>query len=253
MPSSRPDVILDTWRIVTSAATLPPQAPTPTRRPLQIGLGAIAIATGTLVFALLRAPGGISPGSTPAGSGSEMPSTLVALTSPGPTITSIPTYTPALSPSAVPSEPAGPGGTCTASQFDLGKATNGWFYTTFVSQKNGVSQPFHNTGNACLLVLPATIFVARTGGEPVPVSVSIVDGKKSFSLGAGAFGTIDLTATWSTGYVAPGQTPEPCAGRIEGVTEVQVPVASGRVLINLGVTWREVCASPPSLTITVMR
>ncbi len=240
MPGSRAQEIIDEWRAVTRVPSLPERAPRPSRRPVQVGVGATALAAGALVLVLLLGTVSLSPGSTGKPE-SPMPTTPVAIASASPQLT--------VPPSATPSDPPG-AGSCSADQLVLAEATNDWFFTTVGSQKNGVSQPFSNRGGACLLVLSNSIFVARSSGAPIPVEVMVV-GKNSYSLAVGDTGSIELTATWSTGDVIPGQTPGPCEGSIEGVRSVEVPVASGRLLINLGTVWREVCSSPASVTITV--
>jgi len=249
MPSSRADDIVDAWRSIASAVALPAHAPVPKPRPIGIEFGALAIASVLLIASLLRAPVGGTPGSGPGQSEAAMQPTLVA----DETLVAgaTPSSTTAVVPSPSSSDAENPGGTCHGSQFDLGDATNYWFFTTYLSQKNGVSQAYLNAGPACVLVLPTTLFVARNGGAPVPVAAAIVD-KTTFMLKAGEHGSIELTATWSTGNVEPGQTPEPCDGAVQGVRQAQVPVAEGRLVIDLGVTWREVCATPASLTITLL-
>jgi hypothetical protein len=154
-------------------------------------------------------------------------------------------------PSARPSEPGWPDGSCAGEQFELGIATNDWKFSTLISLKNVVKQPFRNLGPACTLALSDHLYVAGSGGDIVPVAATVLAKSPVVSLAPDERGYFELAATWPTGEVVGGQTPPPCNGAVQGVRQVEIPAAVDRIVIDLGTVWEEVCSSPASVTISV--
>jgi len=186
---------------------------------------------------------------------------LAVVIAPSPTPTAAPTATG--SPAPLPS----PGGTCSAGQFVLGTATNGYTFGAAYWRHTYLDQRLRNAGGACVLNVPAMIGVASATGPFQAVRVNNVGYKvcgnsachyvspPSYKIRSGQSLTIGFDTSWWVGandangmplYTAP-----PCPGAVKDVTRVEFPLASGAVMIDLGTVWREVCASPVSVSITV--
>lgn len=154
-----------------------------------------------------------------------------------------------------------PGGTCSASQIVLGAATYGYGFGSFGTMVVFVTQPLRNVGGDCVLHLPVVIGVAPPTGPFVSVTVidagtTMLSGDNSPEMSArirsGESMSIVLGDSWwgDPNGIPSGSAP-PCAGGIRDVTRVEFPFASGTKQIDLPTTWREVCSSPASVTVTL--
>ncbi len=244
MSPSRTTVILEAWRAVADAASLPSAAPKPSRSAYPFGIAGTAVAVVILLVALVSR-GGWSPGEPTGGaSGSE------SSTTPSATVTLAPSSTVVVPPSRVP----GVAGTCSASQFVLGKATSAPGFGTVGTTSVYVTQPLRNTGGDCVLDLPATIRVASATGAFQPVTVVNAGTGTSFTIRSGQSVSIVLGAWWWIGGSADNGTllsAPPCTDPISDITRVEFPVALGSIQIDLGTVWHEVCSSPASVSVTV--
>jgi len=106
MSPFRTPEILDEWRAVADAASLPWEAPRPSRSAHPFGIAGTAVAV-VILFVALLARGGWSPGEPTGGATGSGSSTT-----PSATVAVAPSSTVVVSPSQVP----GAGGTCSASQ-----------------------------------------------------------------------------------------------------------------------------------------
>ncbi len=243
MSPSRITRILDEWRAVADAASLPSEAPRPSRSAYPLGVAGTAVAVVIVLVALL-ARGGWSPGETttgPSGSGSS--------TTPSATFPVAPTST-VVAPSQVPSA----GGTCSESQFVPGKATSAPGLGSVGTTSVFVTQPLRNTGGVCVLGLPRAIRVASASGLFQSVTVVNAGTATSFTIRSGQSVSIVLGAWWSTGGSTESGTPLAaplCIDPISDVTRVEFPLARGSIQIDLGTVWHQVCPSPASLSVTV--
>lgn len=169
-----------------------------------------------------------------------------------------------------------PGGTCSASEFVLGAARSGYTFSTVVSRHAYLDQPLRNAGGACVLNVPAMIGVASATGPLHAVRVNNIGyevcvnnacnfvSPPSYRIRSGQSLTIGFSVSWWTGADdangMPLDTPPPCPGAVEAVTRVEVPLASGAIMIDLeaaireagsSVPWHEVCAARDSIPLTI--
>jgi hypothetical protein len=162
-----------------------------------------------------------------------------------------------LVPSATPSSTPLPsaGGTCSASQFVLGTPTSSYGFGTLGSTVVFVTVPLRNTGSSCVLALPEVIGVASATGpfESVPVTRSGI--ATSLASDAGGNVQVVIRSSWwievrdSNGnLIGPG----PCANPIASISRIEFPFASGSTEIDLPTTWRDVCSSPPSVSVALV-
>lgn len=208
-----------------------------------------------------------APISLAAGTSTTPPATAPAVT----VRTATPTPTEIVSSAPLP----GPGGTCTASQLVLGTARSGFTFSTVFSRHAYLDQPLRNAGGACVLSVPAMIGVASATGPFQAVRANNIGyevcvnsachfvSPPSYAIRSGQSLTIGFGVSWWVGandengspYPAP-----PCPGAVDDVTRVEFPLASGAITINLesaipeagsSVPWREVCASPDSISLTI--
>jgi hypothetical protein len=158
--------------------------------------------------------------------------------------------TPTVSPA--PSLP-NPGGTCSASQFVLGKAINdGPGFAALGTSDDFITEPLRDVGGNCVLRLPATIGVASATGPFQAVRVLNAGIVTAVSASSGGNVSIVLGASWPIPWMLAqdGRTPPPCAGAISDVSRVEIPLASGSLQIELGTVWPEVCPDPASVSLT---
>jgi hypothetical protein len=255
MSQSRTTEILEAWRSVADSAALPAEAPRQSRSVLPMGIAGAAVAVAVVLVALL-VRGGSTPGVPIGGAISSSPSA-----SPSATVRAVtPSPTAVASPVALPN----PGGTCSASQIVVGKATYSYGYGTIGTTSVYVTLPLRNVGGDCVLHLPAVIGVApATGpfeavsvedngtesatGENSPAqSVRILSGR-SLSIVLGAWWRIDtLRPENGTPFPAP-----PCLNPISDVTRVAFPFATGRIQIDLPTVFNQICSSPASMSLTI--
>ena len=171
----------------------------------------------------------------------EAPEALLAL---GPTPTALPA-------GSLPN----PGGTCSASEFALGTPTYSYGYGTLGSTVVFVTVPLRNTGPSCLLELPGTIGVAAAGGPFSAVSVTNIGIAPAWSSESGQSLPLVLGASWWAGLRDANGNPvgsaPPCVDPILDVTRLELPFAVGSAVVDLPTTWREVCSSPASVSITL--
>lgn len=245
MADSRTQEILEAWRAVADAAVLPQRAPKPARRAGPFGLALAALAL-SLVIVVLASRGYEAGRQGAAGSG------IASVPSAAPSMT-IPTPTPGSTATASPAPLASVGGTCTASQFVLGTATNAGEFGTLGTIRMIVTQPIRNAGASCVVEVPTMIGVASDAGPFEPVAVLNRGTATSFVIGAGQAASIVFEARWwmLSGPDSSAMTPPPCIDPIKHVTRAEVPLAAGIIEIDLGTVWREVCTSPPSVWLTV--
>ncbi len=244
MSSSRTTEILDEWRAVADAASLPSKAPRPSRSAYAFGIAGTAVAVVTLLVALF-VRGGWSPGEPTGGATGSGSSTT-----PSATVPAAPSSTVVASPSEVP----GVGGTCSASQFTLGEATSAPGFGTVGTTSVYVTQPLRNAGGDCVLELPATIRVASATGPFQSVTVVNAGTATSFTIRSGQSVSIVLGAWWWTGGSTENGTPlsaPPCTDPITDITRVEFPLVLDSIQIDLGTVWHEVCSSPASVSVTV--
>ena len=219
----------------------------------------------------------------------SVPSPTIEAATPTPTGTSTPSATvpaetvPAATPAATEiasfasSAPLpSPGGTCSASQFVPGAATNRFIGGAAYWRGIDLDQPLRNTGGACVLNVPLMIGVASATGPFQAVAVNNIGyqvcvnnachfvSPPSYKVRSGQSLTISLIVSWWAGANdengTPLYTPPPCPGAVRDVTRVEVPLASGAITIDLesavripesSVPWREVCAARDSIPLTI--
>ncbi len=118
-----------------------------------------------------------------------------------------------------------------------------------------VTLPLRNLGGDCVLRLPGEIGVAGATGSPVIVKV--VDAGTTTAKGdntpamsarirAGHELSIEIGAWWG-GFGAPSA----CYGAIHDVTRVELPLATGALLIDLPTVFQQVCTSPASVSLMI--
>jgi hypothetical protein len=235
---SRTSQILNDWHAVARAAALPKDPPKPGRSVGSVGLAGVALAVIFLGVVTLRGPNPAPPGT--AGGVAPAPSVpTTVLTSPNP------------AQGAASFALPGAGGTCSASQFVLGKATSGYGYGPIGTSVVFVSQPLRNAGDSCILELPKTIGVASVTGSAVAVEAAD-SGSLSLHIGRGQSISLLLMARWPAGGSVENRTPSPCEGPVSDVTTVIVPFASGTIKLDLSPTWDQVCRSPASVSLTIV-
>ena len=169
-----------------------------------------------------------------------------------------------------------PGGTCSASQLVPGTATNGYTFSTALSRHVYLDQPLRNAGGACVLNVPAMIGVASATGPFQAVRVNNIGypvcvnsachyvSPPSYKIRPGQSLTIGFSVSWWTGGNDANGTPlytaPPCPGAVRDVTRVEVPLASGAIVIDLesavripesSVPWHEVCTARDSISLTI--
>jgi hypothetical protein len=200
-----------------------------------------------IVIALVAIAFGIgSPRSIPATGLTARPS-LDALATPS---TNTPSSTGIGSSDTLPN----PGGTCSAGQFSIGAPTLSYGYSTFGSALVFVTVPFRNQGTSCVLALPRAFGVAPAIG-PFHAAPAVNAGlATSWASEPGDSMHVVIGAWWWVGGNANG-TPvasaPPCAEPIFDVARLEFPFATGHAVIELPTTWREICSSPPSLSVTI--
>jgi hypothetical protein len=246
MSGSRSALILDGWREAARSATMPSEPPSPPRSSHPLSLAA----TGATIFVLAivfidRGSGGGSGGPVGAATASGV-TPSVSLVAPG---------TPAMSPSSNPTERSSPTvGTsselCSPIQLALGKPTNDTGFAPAGYASNYVTQPVQNSGAAaCVLNLPALVSAASATGpfESVPAANA---GTVSATIKPGQMLSIVLGAWWPASGEQ-GVPSQHCTGEIADVTRVRVALGSGDLTINLGTVWRELCATPTRMSLTI--
>ncbi len=246
MSHSRTGQILDEWRAMADAATIPAKAPKPSRSAYPFGIAGTAVAVVVLIIALSARVHNASPGGPGHGGFGSGPSITPSATVPAAT----PRSTEVASPSQVPST----GGPCSASQFVLGKATSAYGYGALGTTSVYVTQRIRNGGGSCVLQLPGTISVASATGSFQTVRVVNAGTASSFSVQSDQSFSIVLGAWWWIGGHTENGTPlpaPPCTDRISDVSRVKFPIASGSIQIDLGTVWQEVCSSPASVSLTI--
>jgi hypothetical protein len=263
MSDERTRQILDEWRAVANAASLPAEAPRPSRGVHRFGIAG-AVVVVVVVFLALWARGGIAPGVPIGGSvGSGSAKT--------PSITAVPSPTETATPLALPN----PGGTCSASQFVLGKATLSPAYGTLGTTAVFVIQLLRNAGADCVLALPKIIGLAAAtgpfeavrvpnGGHEVCRKAAPGTGldreckyvyPTSFMVRSGQSVRVVLGASWWNGdrdeNGKPLFSPPPCVDPISDVTRAEFPFASGSIEFGWDTVLKEVCTSPTSVSMEV--
>lgn len=251
MSDSRGQKILDEWRAVADAATLPAEAPRPSHELARFGIGAGV--TVVVVLVALVALGYRGPGAPTGVAGGSGPSTS------SPAITSAPSATAAASSVALPN----PGGTCSASQFVLGDATSVYEPSVIGWRSVSVTQPMRNTGGDCVLNVPSMMgAVSATGasqavkaqngqsevcapaspGAGVERECHFVNNPASYTIRSGQSLSVELGTGWPEEMIS---TPPPCPGPIDDVTRVEFPFATGSLDIDFGTQthWKVVCSS----------
>ncbi len=243
MSPSRTTEILDEWRAGADAASLPSEAPRPSRSAYPFAMAGTAVAVVILLVALL-ARGGWSP-REPTGAAIGSASTTPSATAPA-----APSSTVVASPSQVP----GAEGACSASQFALGEATSAPGFGTVGTTSVYVTQPVRNGGSDCVLELPATIRVASATGGFQSVTAVNAGTATSFTIRSGESVSIVLGAWWWTGGSTENGTPlaaPPCTDPLTDITRVEFPIAQDSIQIDLGTVWHQVCSSPASVSVTI--
>lgn len=178
-----------------------------------------------------------------------------------PSLTAAATPTPSVPASRVPLPSAG--GTCSASQIVVGKATYGYGYGALGTTVVFVTLPLRNVGGDCVLHLPAVIGVASATGpfEAVsaldagtesatgvnsPAESARIRSGRSLSIVLGDWWRIDTLTDNGTPVPAP-----PCLNPISDVTRVEFPLATGSLQVDLPTVLRQVCSSPASMSLTI--
>ncbi len=162
-----------------------------------------------------------------------------------PEASAVPPPTPTEVPPPSPLPLPNPGGTCSASHFVQGKATNdGPGFPTWGMSDDFITQPLRDVGGNCVLHLPATIAVASATGPFAAVRVLNAGNVTSFAVTSGGNVSIVLGASWPISSIPP------CAGAISKVSRVEIPLVSGSLQIDLGTVWPEVCPDPASVSLT---
>jgi hypothetical protein len=159
-------------------------------------------------------------------------------------------------PSASPTEVASsdplpnPGGTCSASQMVLETPTWGYGYGTVGTTVVFGTLPLRNVGGACVMQLPTVIGVGAASGPLHAVAVRNTLGTAtSWGSGPGQSLPIMLSASWPVGGQTAFSAP-PCADPIYDISRIEIPLASGAIELDLPIDLREVCTSPPSVSMT---
>jgi hypothetical protein len=196
------------------------------------------------------------------------PSQLSSLSSTLPAVSPAPTMsTAAPSASEVTStiELPNPGGTCLASQFEVGKADSGYTFSTLYSRHVVIDQPLTNTGVDCVLALPKVIGVASATGMFEALDVPNMGHQvcsngacryvypTSFEIRSRQSVKVVLNTWWWSAYsdTATEPTPPPCGGPTEDVTRAEFPLASGSIEIDWDIVVQEVCSSPVTMNMTI--
>ena len=90
------------------------------------------------------------------------------------------------------------------------------------------------------------IGVASTMGSFTALGVAAADDGQAVRVEAG--GSVHLViGAWSP--ADPAVTLAPCASRVSDVTRVLIPLAAGMLMIDLGMTIREGCGEPASMSV----
>lgn len=198
------------------------------------------------------------------------PNSPVVVTGIGPTPTPSPTEIASSAP--LPN----PGGTCSASQFVVGTATSGYSFSTALTRHAYLNQPLRNAGGSCVLAVPAMIGLGSATGPFLAVRVNNVGyevcvnnachylSPPSYTIRSGQSLTLGLSVSWWVGANdangIPLYTPPPCPGVVKDVTHVEIPLASGTLLVDLetsiheagsSIPWRQVCSSTDSIPVTI--
>jgi hypothetical protein len=176
-----------------------------------------------------------------------------AVTVVAPEASAVPGSTPTEMASPSPSPLPNPGGTCSASQFVVGKVMNdGPGFGVWGTSDDFVTLPLRDVGRDCVLHLPATIGVASATGPFQAVRVLNAGTVTALSATSGGNVSIVLGASWPIPWMLAQlqETPPPCAGAISDVSRVEIPLASGSLQIDLGTVWPEVCPDPGSVSLT---
>jgi hypothetical protein len=157
-----------------------------------------------------------------------------------------------------------------------GTARGGYTHSALLWQHAHLDQPLRNAGGACVLNVPAMIGVASATGPFQAVRVTNIGyevcvnnachyvSPPSYKIRPGQSLTIGFDVSWWVGATdvngMPWYTPPPCPGAVRDVTRVEVPLASGAIMIDLetairvpesSVPWHEVCASRDSISLTI--
>ena len=180
------------------------------------------------------------------------PSVSVATSSPTlPPPSSRPAATATLSPTDAPQTVLpNPGGTCSADRFVItAPATVTYGFGTAFTTSVYVRQPLRNTGGACVIRLPAKVGVTGPDGRVAVVSAVNAGNATSFKINAGQTLAIELGAWWPLPNAPDAATW--CRDPVPGVTRASFPLATGVIVFDLGVTVREACPSPASMSVTV--
>jgi hypothetical protein len=147
-----------------------------------------------------------------------------------------------------------PGGTCSASQFVAGTPTYSYGFGTLNTTVVFVTVLLKNAGASCVLALPRTVAVANAIGPFHLVPMSNASPVTSWASGPGESLPLVIGASWWTGARDSNGDPigsQPsCADPVADVTRLAFPFATGTSVIDLPAVWREVCSSPPSLSVT---
>lgn len=192
----------------------------------------------------------------PAGSVAAVATSAAPASVPTPTASpAAPSATPPATATPSPTEPPQavlprPGGTCSADQFVItAPATYAYGYGTAFTTSVYFRQPLRNTGGACVLRLPTRVGVAGPDGLVVAVRVVNAGNAMLFRVRAGQALTVMLGAWWPL-PTAPNATTW-CRDPVLGVTRASFPLATGVIAFDLGMTVREVCPSPASMSVTI--
>jgi hypothetical protein len=142
-----------------------------------------------------------------------------------------------------------PGGTCSASQFVLGKQTWGYGYGTIGTTVVFGTVPLRNVGADCVMALPTVIGVAAASGPFHAVAVRNTSPVTSWGSGSGQSLPIMLSASWPVGG-QPSFSAPPCTDPIDDVSRIEIPLATGAIELDLPIVLHEVCTSPASVSMT---
>lgn len=150
-----------------------------------------------------------------------------------------------------PSDVANPGGTCSASQFVVGTPVDGGpGFGAMGTSDDFVTVPLHDVGGDCVLNLPVAIDVASASGPFQAVKVENAGVVTAFSVSADGNVSVVLGDSWRILPAASGEGALAECAAISDVTRVEIPFASGRLQVDLGTVWPEVCPDPPSVSMT---
>ena len=230
-----------------------------------------------LSFCVGLAAASCAPGPSPSIEASISPTAEASIT-PTPTAAAATARTDTPSPTEIETSAPlpSPGGTCSASQLVPGAATNGYTFSTIDYRHVHLDQPLRNAGGACVLNVPAMIGVASAVGPFQAVVVNNVGyevcvnnachfvSPPSYDIRAEQSLTIGFDVSWWDGGTDENgtalSTPPRCPGAVDDVTRVEVPLASGAIVIDLAsavripeasVPWHEVCTARDSISLTI--